>query len=94
MTLYCNLCDEPITFSDEYVSETTGKKIPLDPDTDEPHDCPVWRSEQEYRRKYSRKYYECRKRCGGYIYFDQYERSESGKWIPMDKDTEEPHECD
>jgi hypothetical protein len=41
MTLYCNLCEEPITFSDEYVSETTGKKIPLEPDTDEPHKCPM-----------------------------------------------------
>ena len=26
MTLYCNLCDEPIKFDDENISERTGKK--------------------------------------------------------------------
>src|SRR5215217_2542364 len=31
MILYCNLCDEPIKFNDEHISERTGKKIPLDP---------------------------------------------------------------
>lgn len=96
MTLYCNLCDEPIKFSDEYVSERTGRKIPLDTDTDEPHDCLVWRSEQEERYKSRRRYYECRKGCGGYIYFDrdnEYGVSESGKSIPLDKETQEPHDC-
>jgi hypothetical protein len=29
----CDLCDEPITFDDEHISERTGKKIPLDIDT-------------------------------------------------------------
>ena len=38
--LYCRLCNAEITFSDEYVSERTGKKIPLDLETEEPHDCP------------------------------------------------------
>ena len=36
MTLYCNLCDEPIKFDDDHISEKTGKRIPLDVDTDEP----------------------------------------------------------
>ena len=93
MTLYCNLCEEPIKFDDEYISERTGKKIPLDVDTDEPHDCPVWRSQKEQRRQSQRRYYSCRKGCGQFIYFDQNERSESGKYIPLDKETGESHQC-
>ena len=37
--LYCRYCDEEITFDDDHVSEYSGKKIPLDVDTMEPHDC-------------------------------------------------------
>jgi hypothetical protein len=93
MTLYCNLCDEPIKFNDEHISERTGKKIPLHMDTDEPHDCPVWRSQQQEKRK-SRKYYSCRKGCGREIYFDaNHNKSQSGKWIPLSKDTGQPHQC-
>jgi hypothetical protein len=51
MTLYCNLCDQPIRFDDEYVSERTGKKIPLDYDTEERHHCEVWRWQQKQRYK-------------------------------------------
>jgi hypothetical protein len=40
--LSCRLCGEPIKFDDKYVSHRTGRKVPLDVDTDEPHDCPVW----------------------------------------------------
>ena len=35
----CKHCDEEITFSSEYTSPKSGKKIPLDPDTMEPHSC-------------------------------------------------------
>jgi uncharacterized protein YlaI len=91
MTLYCSLCDEPIKFDDDYISEKTGKKIPLDADTDEPHDCSVWRWQQEQMRQTKRRYYQCRKDCGQFIYFDESQRTESGKWIPLDKETGEPH---
>jgi hypothetical protein len=94
MTLYCNLCEEPIKFDDEYISERTGKKIPLDVGTDEPHDCPIRRSQKEQRRQSQRRYYSCRKGCGQFIYFDQNERSESGKYIPLDKETGLPHDCE
>lgn len=94
--LTCNLCDEPITFDTEHVSEKTGKKIPLD-FTHEPHECEVWRQQQEQRRKMQRKYHPCKKGCGKQIYFDgssEYGFSESGKYIPLDKQTGEPHQCD
>jgi hypothetical protein len=87
MAIYCKLCERKITFDDEYVSEKTGKKIPLDPETAEPHECPVWKLN-------NRKYHDCRKGCGSKIYFDEDQRTESGKWIPIDKETDEPHECE
>src|ERR1051326_5248811 len=102
MTLYCKQCEEPIKFSDEYVSERTGKKIPLDLDTDEPHDCPVRRDqpqtqlqgqEQTQQMQQQRRYLQCNKGCGEEIYFDQNKRTESGKWIPLDKQTGLPHQC-
>jgi len=93
MTLYCNLCDEPIKFDDEHISERTGKKIPLDLETDEPHGYPVWRTQQEQSRQNQRRYYSCRKGCGQFIYFDSNTKSQSGKWIPLDKQTGLPHQC-
>ena len=84
MTTYCKFCEEEITFSDDYTSES-GKKIPLDADTDEPHRCKAW--EEAHRR-----YKNCFKGCGGEIYFDQDSRTDSGKWIPVDKYTNEPHD--
>jgi hypothetical protein len=39
MTTYCKYCNEEIAFDDEYVSQYSGKKIPLDAYTMEPHDC-------------------------------------------------------
>jgi hypothetical protein len=38
-TILCNRCQKPITFDSKHVSQRTGKKIPLDVDTKEPHDC-------------------------------------------------------
>ena len=40
-------CGQPITFDDKRVSQWTGKKIPLDVDTEEPHDCPVRRDKPQ-----------------------------------------------
>jgi hypothetical protein len=86
MTTYCRYCDDEITFSEDYVSERTGKKIPLDVDTEEPHDCPI-------RRAHHRKFYDCNRGCGFQIYFDKMYLTESGKWIPVDKQTGLPHTC-
>ena len=34
-----------ITFDNKHISQKTGKKIPLDPGTNELHDCPVRRDQ-------------------------------------------------
>jgi hypothetical protein len=98
MSLSCRLCGEPIKFDDKHISKTTGKKTPLDADTDEPHDCPAWRSSnnQQQSQQTQRRYYQCNKGCSQEIYFDannENGRSQSGKWIPLSKDTGQPHQC-
>jgi hypothetical protein len=78
----------------------------LDIDTDEPHDCPVWKNGQQQQQQQQspqqgqmqqqhqeRRYYQCRKGCGQEIYFDADNKSQSGKFIPLDKDTGLPHQC-
>jgi hypothetical protein len=40
-----------------------------------------------------RQYHTCNKRCAQEIYFDANNKSQSGKYIPLDKDTGEPHQC-
>ena len=47
LLLYCRYCDEEIVFDDDYVSEYSGRKIPLNPETYEPHMCPE-KEDQEY----------------------------------------------
>jgi DEAD/DEAH box helicase domain-containing protein len=85
MTLYCRYCDEEITFDDGYVS-ASGKMIPLNPHSEEPHKC----GEYEVAR---RNYHDCRKGCGKKIYFDEDYRTLTGKWIPVDSGTGQPHQC-
>ena len=85
MTL-CRYCDEFITFDDWHIS-ITGKKIPLDSETYEPHRCGVWLEQ-------NRKYHLCIKGCGSKIYFDEKQKSKNNKWIPIDFNTGVPHQCD
>ena len=86
-TTLCRLCNEPIYFDNEVVGPKTGKLIPLDTVTEEPHNCKV-REEQQQRR-----YIKCIK-CSKDIYFDSNFMSKSGKYIPLSKSTAEPHNCD
>lgn len=37
---YCRYCNDEIAFDDDHISEYSGKKIPLNAYTMEPHDCP------------------------------------------------------
>jgi hypothetical protein len=101
---FCYLCGKPIKFDNEYISERTGKKIPLDAETNEPHNCPVRRSQQEQQQlqqqqpspqqeKQQRRYHQCNKGCGQEIYFDANSKSQGGKSIPLDKETGLPHQC-
>lgn len=103
-SLSCRLCGQQITFDNKYISQRTGKKIPLDIETNEPHDCPVRRDQPQQQQgqqtqqgqpeqSQQRRYHTCNKGCGQEIYFDANTKSQSGKWIPLDKDTGMPHQC-
>ena len=74
-----------IHFSNDQVSELTRKKIPLD-ETGEPHNCTKQKDQ-------NRGYYDCRN-CGKKIYFDDQHKSKNDKFIPLSKETGEPHECE
>jgi hypothetical protein len=99
MSVVCSLCNKPITFDNKHISQRTGKKIPLDIETNEPHDCPVRRDqpkpqqEQQQQPQERKRYLQCNKGCGQEIYFDANNKSQSGKFIPLDKDTGLPHQC-
>ena len=82
----CRLCGESIHFSNDVVSQRTGKKIPLSEGTDDPHSC------AEYKALH-RRYYPCRE-CGADIYFDDTHISKNGKHIPLSKASGEPHQCE
>jgi hypothetical protein len=95
MSLLCRLCGERIKFDDKHISERTGKRIPLDVDTQEPHNCTVWKSNtqqqmqqgqsEQQQQTQQRRYHQCRKGCGQEIYFDANNKSQSGKFIPLAK---------
>jgi len=108
-TLQCRACNKPITFDDRRTSQRTGKKIPLDTAINEPHSCPVLKVSQKYQsqqqqqpkpqtqtqqqQQKGKRYVQCSKGCGSEIYFDVNQRTGNGKWIPLDKDTGQPHQC-
>jgi hypothetical protein len=46
-SILCRQCNQPITFDNKHISQRTGKKIPLDVETNEPHDCPVRRDQPQ-----------------------------------------------
>jgi hypothetical protein len=97
-SLACRQCGQSIKFDDKHISQRTGKKIPLDVETNEPHDCPVRRDQpqtqqQQSQQQTQRRYHTCNKGCGKEIYFDANNKSQSGKYIPLSKDTELPHQC-
>ena len=100
-SLSCRQCGQPIKFDDKRVSQRMGKKIPLDVDSQEAHICPKWDRngqqqeplEQQQKPKTQQKRYQCTKGCGQEIYFDANSKSQSGKFIPLDKQTGLPHQC-
>jgi hypothetical protein len=98
-SLSCRQCSQPITFDNKHISQRTGKKIPLDVATNEPHDCPVRREQQQsqlphqQQQHQEKRYFQCNKGCGQEIYFDTNNKSQSGKFIPLSKETGLPHQC-
>ena len=102
--ILCRQCQNPIKFDDKHISQRTGKKIPLDIETNERHDCPVRREQQQQAQQQlpsqsqqsqqmQRRHLQCNKGCGNEIYFDVNTKTQSGKFIPLDKDTGLPHQC-
>jgi hypothetical protein len=76
-SILCRQCNQPITFDNKHISQKTGKKIPLDPGTNEPHDCPVRRDQppqQQSQQQTQRRYHQCNKGCGKEIYLMQITR--------------------
>jgi transcription initiation factor TFIID subunit TAF12 len=49
--------------------------------------------EQPQQQTQQRRYYQCNKGYGQEIYFDANNKSQSGKWIPLSKDTGLLHQC-
>jgi hypothetical protein len=96
-SILCRQCNQPITFDNKHISQRTGKKIPLDIETNEPHDCPARRDQPQQQgqeqQTQQRRYLQCNKGCGQEIYFDVNTKSQSGNWIPIDKDTGTTHQC-
>jgi hypothetical protein len=81
-SLSCRQCGKPITFDNKHISQRTGKKIPLDVETNEPHDCPA-RSQQQLlpqgqQSQQQRRYHTCNKGCGQEIYIDA--NNKKPKW--------------
>jgi len=113
-TINCRLCNQEIVFDGVQRSERTGKQIPLDPTTKQPHNCPNYEpyvstgtvtvtaaaktssgnpsSTATTTTVQEIKYIKC-KSCNNDIYFDEKQKSESGKFIPISRLTNQPHQC-
>jgi hypothetical protein len=80
----CQKCNDPIVFSDSWVSERSGKSIPLDESTHEPHICP--------NSTFVNQVLQC-KYCQSKITFSVQVISPRGKKIPLNEGTLQKHEC-
>jgi hypothetical protein len=78
----------------------TGKMIPLDPNSIDAagnlqaHNCPQYRLEDTTTTMTTTalRYLKC-KSCNYDIYFDEKQKSDSGKFIPISRLTNKPHQC-
>ena len=49
-SLQCRRCGHLITLDNEHIGPISGRKIPLDVDTNEPHDCPARKTKPETKK--------------------------------------------
>jgi hypothetical protein len=81
----CFKCNDPIIFSDSWISEKSGRKIPLDESTHEPHKCAA--------ADFISQAIECQY-CNEEIIFSNEHISQRGKKIPLNPETMQPHSCE
>ena len=86
--LTCKFCEQSITIDYEHISQKSGKKIPLDPNSKEPHHC-----EKSFNAWCKDHPLICRYCHETKIYFDDNVRSDNGKRIPLEQDSGEAHNC-
>jgi len=84
-SLPCRQRGHPIKYDKKHISQRTGKKIPLDVETNEPHGCQTRRdqqreeetfAEQQQPQTQQKRYFQCNKGCGQEIYFDASNKSQ------------------
>jgi hypothetical protein len=95
MSTKCHYCNKDIAFSDQYMSKNDRHilmNIDLAGVITGPHQCKARRQEYLIWKQKNRKYCPCRK-CGDDIYFDDFQKTESGKWIPIAATTAAPYLC-
>jgi hypothetical protein len=80
----CFKCNQEIKFSDYHVSERTGKKIPLDAFSEQPHKC--------IDSEFISQVLKCT-HCDSEITFSDEQKSKTGKKIPLDAGNMLPHRC-
>jgi hypothetical protein len=95
MSTRCLYCNKDIAFSEDYLSRS-GKHIPLNIDLagviTGNHNCPARQQQYSIWKQKNRKYRKCNK-CGDNIYWDELQKTDKGKWIPIDAETAAPHLC-
>jgi hypothetical protein len=107
-TIHCRLCNAEIIFDGIQRSQRTGKQIPLDPTTKQPHNCPNYQKQTTLADTNTTtaaattitattssnepRYVKC-KMCNNDIYFEEGRKSDSGKLIPIARLTNKRHQC-
>ena len=74
----CKYCGKEL-FWDEARRADNGRMIPIDKETNQPHNCP-------------NKFFKCN-HCGKELFWDEARRADNGKIRPVEKETNELHNC-
>ena len=84
----------------KFCSDCDSRLVQSHEDVAGPGVCPKCNPEKilskmpSYAMNHSGKTKQCFKGCGAEIYWDEVFKSDSGKFIPIDSRTDEPHRCD
>ena len=86
MVFNCRSCGADLYLDDHVVSKS-GKRIPLEEETGQPHNCPE-REQSDYRSQP----FECNK-CGISLFVSSTHKSKNNKFIPLEYPQGHPHDC-